>query len=174
MFQAMWDQLGITGWQALAVVVSTTVLFWVFTFLMSYLGQQMRARVTVTSFALMAVIGSVTARSMLGNHPTMSGGIIALLVLFAWEAVFRILGSRLRRPIVPVRQARVVLTDGVVDEEALKQAHVRTTDLMVRLRHAGITHLSDAGLVIVERDGTLTVIRAGQTVDEELLAGVVL
>ena len=140
---------------------------------MSYLGQQMRARVTVTSFALMAVIGSVTARSMLGNHPTMSGGIIALLVLFAWEAVFRLLGGRLRRPLVPVRHARVVLTDGVVNHNALKQAHVGMTDLMVRLRHAGITHLADAAMVIVERDGTLTVIRAGQTVDEELLAGVI-
>ena len=172
MTQELWNQLGITGWQVLALVVATTVLFWAFTLVMGYFGQQMRARVTITTFAIMTLVGAVTARAMLGTSPTMMGGVVVLVMLFAWEGVFRLLGHRLPIRLIPVRQARVVLRDGVIDDQALKQAHLRPTDLMVRLRRAGVTMLADAAYVIVERDGSITVIRAGQGVDPRLLVDV--
>jgi len=172
MKEILWGELGITPWQALGLVIGTTVMFWVFTALMSFFGQQMRARVTVTTFAVMSLIGSVTARSMLGSSPTMATGILVLLVLFAWEGVHQLLVRALARPIIPVRAARVVLRDGVIDHMALRRTHVGSTDLIVRLRRAGITHLADAAYAIVERDGSVTIIRAGQQVDPELLADV--
>ncbi|MDR0783144.1 MAG: DUF421 domain-containing protein [Propionibacteriaceae bacterium] len=169
----LWDHLGISGWDLLALFIGATVLFWVFTFLMSYFGQRMRARVTITTVALMAVIGSVTARAMLGPNPTMVGGIVVLIVLFAWEGVFRLVGARLPQRLMPAREAQVVLRDGVVDPASLKTARIRQTDLMVRLRRAGVTALAQVAYAIIENDGTLTIIRVGETVDPELLVGVV-
>ena len=172
MTHELWNQLGITGWQALALVIDTTVLFWVFTLFLSYFGQQLRARITVTTFAIMTVVGAVTARAMLGPSPTMTAGVVVLVVLFAWEGVFRIVGRHLPRRIMPVRQARVVLRDGLIDDQALKRAHLRPTDLMVRLRRAGVTSFTDVAYVIVERDGSVTVIRAGRSLDPRLLVDV--
>jgi uncharacterized membrane protein YcaP (DUF421 family) len=169
MTRQLWDQLGMSAVEVLAVTIATTVLFWVFTYLMSHYGQQMRARATVTTFALMAVVGAVAARAMLGPNPTMAAGVVALLVLFAWEGVFRLVGRRLPAGVIPARQARVVLRDGVVDEAALRRAQVRRADLMVRLRRAGVVRLADLAYAIVEADGTITVIRAGQPCDPELL-----
>ena len=40
------------------------------------------------------------------------------------------------------------------------------------LRQRGIAHRSDIGLVILEPDGTLSVVRTGSTVDRVLVAGV--
>ena len=172
MTQAMWDQMGITGWQILAVAISATVLFWVFSLLMSYFRQQMRARMTITTITIMSVVGSVIARAMLGPTPTMAAGIVVLVVLIGWEAIFRLAGSRLQWRLVPVREARVVLRDGIVDDEALRRMHVRTKDLMVQIRSAGITSLDEVAFAILERDGSVTVIRVGQTVDPRLLVGV--
>jgi uncharacterized membrane protein YcaP (DUF421 family) len=67
----------------------------------------------------------------------------------------------------------VVLRDGVVDEAALRRAQVRRSDLMVRLRRAGVVHLADLAYAIVEADGTITVIRVHQPCDPELLDQVV-
>ncbi|MCL2735923.1 MAG: DUF421 domain-containing protein [Propionibacteriaceae bacterium] len=173
MTEGLWNELGISLWQAVGIVIDASVLFWVFTFLISYFGQQMRARVTITSFALMTVIGAVTARSMLGAHPTMSAGILVLAVLFLWEGLFRLMGERAPRFLLPVREPRVVLRDGVIDEMALKKTHMRAQDLMVRLRHTGVTRLRDVAMVIVEADGAITVIRAGQDVDDQIVADVV-
>ena len=172
MFDELWNELGITGWDVVALVIDATVLFWVFTLLMGFFGQQMRARVTITSFALMTVIGSVTARTMLGSRPTMVAGILVLLVLFLWEGFFHIVGSHLPHRLLPTRQPRVVLKDGVIDVAALKKAHLRPADLKVRLRRKGVTSLRDIALAIIEADGSITVIRVNQVVEEEMLADV--
>jgi len=168
MVDILWDQLGITVGEALATVVAASVLFWVFAALMSSFGQR-RARVTAASLALMTVIGAVTARAMLGPRPTLVTGLLVLTVLLVWE---RVVGHRLPRPLASASQPRVVLRDGVIDEEALKKVRLRSTDLIVRLRHKGITRLQDVAFAIVEGEGSITVIRAGQPVGEEFLADV--
>lgn len=171
MVDRLWDELGVGLWQAVGLVVGTTVLFWLFTLFIFWFGQRMRARVTAGSIALMILVGSVVARSMLGPRPTMTAGMVVVVVLLGWEGFFLLLrhmGTRL-----PGQYARVVLADGVVDEDALRRVRLRPADLMVRLRQSGITRLSDVSLAIVERDGSLTVVRTGQTVDAALLADVV-
>ena len=172
MVDRLWDELGVGAWQAVGLVVGATVLFWVFSVFMFFFGQRMTARVTTGSIALMMVIGSVVARSMLGPRPTMIAGLIVVAVLLVWEGVFWVLTHSLETTL-PRRHARVVLTDGVLDEEALRKAHLRSADLMVRLRQAGVTRVSDVSTAIVEHDGSLTVVRTGETIDDALQEGVV-
>ena len=169
---ALIDELGVSGWQAVALVIGATVLFWIFTWLISFFGQRVLVGVSGSSVALMMLIGAVAARAMLGEHPTMVAGVIVLAVLFCWEGIFALLRRRLQRS-VPGRKARAVLQNGVIDEDALRQARLSHTDLLVRLRRAGVMRLQDVDLAIVERNGSLTVVRAGQPVDDEFLADVV-
>ena len=166
------QELGVTGWQVASLAIGATVLFWVFTWLISVFNQRMQARVSGASVALMMLIGSVTARSMLGEQPTMVAGLIVLAVLFFWEGVFVWLRRHWRRAFSG-RKAHAVLQNGVIDEGALRLAHLSHADLLVRLRHAGVWRLADVDLAVVERDGSLTVVRAGQPVDDEFLADVI-
>jgi len=166
------QELGVTGWQAVSLVVAATVLFWVFTWIISFFGQRLLLGVSGSSVALMMLIGAVTARAMLGEQPTMAAGIIVLAVLLCWEGIFTMFRRRIRRS-TPGRSARCVLQNGVIDEDALRLAYLSHTDLLVRLRRAGVMRLQDVELAIIERNGSLTVIRAGQPVDDEFLADVV-
>jgi len=165
------QELGVTGWQLVSLVIGATVLFWVFTWVISFFGQRLLLGVSGSSVALMMLVGAVTARAMLGEQPTMAAGIIVLAVLFFWEAIFTLVRRQMCRA-TPGRKARAVLQNGAIDEDALRLAHLNRPDLVVRLRRAGVTRLQDVELAIVERNGTLTVIRAGQPVDDEFLADV--
>ncbi|MCL2653280.1 MAG: DUF421 domain-containing protein [Propionibacteriaceae bacterium] len=165
------QELGVTGWQVVSLVIGATVLFWVFTLVISFFGQRVLVGVSGSSVALMMLVGAVTARAMLGENPTMTAGIIVLAVLFFWEGVFAFLRRHMHRS-TPGRDARCVLQDGVIDEEALRHAHLSHGDLVVRLRRAGVMRLQDVNLAIIERNGSLTVVRAGQPVDDEFLADV--
>jgi len=165
------SELGVTGWQVVSLVIAATVLFWVFTWIISFFGQRLLLGVSGSSVALMMLVGAVTARAMLGDQPTMAAGIIVLAVLFFWESIFAVL--RRRRRSMPGRSARSVLQNGVIDEDGLRLAHLNRADLVVRLRRAGVTRMQDVELAIVERNGTLTVIRAGQQIEDEFLADVV-
>ncbi|MDR1767940.1 MAG: DUF421 domain-containing protein [Propionibacteriaceae bacterium] len=172
MWERLWAELGIGGWQALALVVATTVLFWFFTWLMHAFGARLRLRVSTASLALMTVVGAITARSILGERPTMAAGVIALTVLFFWEWVLR-RGSRwLRRRRGVHRLAWLVMADGQVRPEPLRKLGISEGNLMIRLRRAGVTALRQVEYAIIESDGSLTVVRAGQDVDPELLVGV--
>ncbi|MCL2467012.1 MAG: DUF421 domain-containing protein [Micrococcales bacterium] len=164
----LWDQLGITWWEMAGTLVGTTVLFWVFTALLSFFGQ-MRARVTVASVAVMVLIGAVTARAMLGPRPTATTGVLVLVTVFVWESVFRLVSHRLPRRRL-TGQPQVVLRDGTIDETALHKARLYPDDLVVQMRRKGLTRLQDVALAIVESDGSITIIRAGQPVDDEFVA----
>jgi uncharacterized membrane protein YcaP (DUF421 family) len=169
--ESVWRELAITWPQAAAVAVSTTVLFWVFAGLLAWLGQALNLRVSVMALAVAAVIGAVTARSMLGDAPKLAGGLVALVVLFGWAwAVETATGGRWGRRLPKL--ARAVVVDGQVDDAMLKLSRLRPSDLWVRLRRAGVTRLADVRYAIVENDGSFTVVRAGQDIDRELLAGV--
>jgi len=164
------QELGVSGWQMVSLVIAATALFWVFTWIISFFGQRLLLGVSGSSVALMMLVGAVTARAMLGEQPTMAAGIIVLIVLFFWESIFALL--RRRRRSMPGRSARSVLQNGVIDEDGLRLAHLNRADLVVRLRRAGVMRLQDVELAIIERNGSLTVIRAGQSVDDEFLADV--
>jgi uncharacterized membrane protein YcaP (DUF421 family) len=138
---------------------------------MARLGQALKLRVSVMTLALAAVIGAVTARSMLGDTPKLAGGLVALVVLFGWTWVVETAAGRSWGRRLP-KLARAVVVDGQVDDTMLKLSRIRLSDLWVRLRRAGVTHLADVRYAIVESDGSFTVVRLGQDVDRELLTGV--
>jgi len=169
MFEAAKTQLGITGWDAITAVVSCAVLYVVFTVILGVFGQRLRARLSTWSVAFMVLIGAVAARSMLGTDPSMTTGLLVLVELLLLQGLtYRL---RLRFGMRPVT-AKVVMADGVINEQLLAAAKLRDDELWTRLRRAGITQRSQVAYAIIEADGALTVIRTGTPLDPELMAGI--
>ncbi|MDR0837199.1 MAG: DUF421 domain-containing protein [Propionibacteriaceae bacterium] len=166
------ELLWVTPAEALAVVISACVLYAVLIALVSLFWQSLQSRVSVGSVAILTLIGAITARSILGEAPRLAGGLLALATLLVLESIF----NQLRRlgltfGLKP-RRAKAVMTDGQIVPEMLQRARLSERELYVRLRRAGVRQLSEVATVIVETDGSLTVIRVGQDPDEQLLAGV--
>lgn len=169
----LWFQIGISWWGALGVVIATVVLYLVYTGLMRLLGPRLMAAPSALSFTLVALFGAIAARAMMGNSPTLLGALIAIGTLLCMEVMMGRISDavgRFRRHHGP--RPVVVMVSGQVIEENLRKRHLTGGHLMDMLRRAGIHRLVDVELAILENRGTLTIVRAGDQVDDALLAGI--
>lgn len=94
---SLWHDIGITLDGAMAVVVSSIVMYAALAFVLHEWGERLRSSSSSATMALAAVIGSIAARASLGNHPTAAGGMVALSTLLVMERLFGVLGHAARR-----------------------------------------------------------------------------
>ena len=167
------DYLGISWTGALGVVLSTIVLYLFFSLLVHLAGTRLMATMGAASFVVLAVVGGVSARSMLGESPTMLGGLLVLNTLMVMEAL---MGS-LRRvtrvlPAAVRRRPSVVMLEGRSIVEALHRRRLTESGLHDRLRAGGVLDPAEVELVILEERGSLTVVRRGDRIAPALVEDV--
>lgn len=167
------DYLGISWTGALGVVLSTIVLYLFFSLLVHLAGTRLMATMGAASFVVLAVVGGVSARSMLGESPTMLGGLLVLNTLMVMEAL---MGS-LRRvtrvlPAAVRRRPSVVMLEGRSLVEALHRRRLTESGLHDRLRAGGVLDPAEVELVILEERGSLTVVRRGDRIAPALVEDV--
>lgn len=172
--ELLWhDYLGISWTGALGVVLSTIVLYLFFSLLVHLAGTRLMATMGAASFVVLAVVGGFSARSMLGESPTMLGGLLVLNTLMVMEAL---MGS-LRRvtrvlPAAVRRRPSVVMLEGRSLVEALHRRRLTESGLHDRLRAGGVLDPAEVELVILEERGSLTVVRRGDRIAPALVEDV--
>lgn len=167
--EQLWAELGISAAQAVAVVLASTVLYLTFTAVLRLWGQRLFANRSGTGLAVVLVLGAIMGRSMLGPNVTLLGGLLCLATLLSLEWL---LGTGRRAGILGHRRAVVVYADGELDRRALRRYHLDERIIWARLRQAGITDLDDVRALILEADGTVTILRRGTILDPRLLRNV--
>lgn len=167
------DYLGISWTGAVGVVLSTIVLYLFFSLLVHLSGTRLMATMSAASFVVLAVVGGVSARSMLGESPTMLGALLVLNTLMVMDAlmgtirrVARVLPSAMRR------RPSVVMVEGRCLTESLRRRRLTEAGLHDRLRVGGVLDPAEIELVILEERGSLTVVRRGDRIAPALLADV--
>lgn len=169
--EELWYNIGISPAGALGVFLATVVMYCFFTMLLSIAGPRLNARPTIVTIGVTLLLGAITARAMLGNSPTLFGGLIVLNTLMALELIFRQVQRNLHlKRFAP--QAIVVVIEGTPVSTALHKRALSKQLLLVRLRQAGIHHLHDVALAILEPRGELTIIRTGNSIDQAMLQDV--
>jgi uncharacterized membrane protein YcaP (DUF421 family) len=171
--QELWFQIGASPAGALGVLFSSIALYLVFALILQVAGPRLSANPSMLSFAVMALLGSLVARAILGNTPTLVGGLIAVSTLLVLEYSI----GRLRLGLDRVFTRRgprptVVVVHGHVLHWHLRHLGLRETQLLTLLRRGGVHRVIDTDLAILEPRGGLTVVRRGETIDERLVRGV--
>lgn len=167
--EQLWAELGITAAQAVAVVLASTVLYLTFTAVLRLWGQRLFANRSGTGLAVVLVLGAIMGRSMLGPNVTLLSGLLCLATLLTLEWL---LGTGRRAGILGHRRAVVVYSDGMLDQRAIRHFHLDERIIWARLRQAGITNLDDVRALILEADGTVTILRQGTELDPRVLRNV--
>lgn len=165
----LWFEVGITPAQAFGVIISATVMYLTFTAVLRVWGQRLYANRTGTGLAVVLVLGAVVGRSMLGPNVTVLAGLIALAMLVLLESFF---GAGRRAGLFGHRRAIVIYANQELDERAIHRYHVNQHTLWARLRQSGITNLGHVRALILETDGSITVLRHGVELDSRLLTNV--
>lgn len=152
--------LGTDAITAAEVVVATVGIVLTLVVLVRISGQRSLATMSAVDIACIVAVGAVAGRTTLLAVPSLTTGVIALVVLFLLRHILsgleqRAVGNRLlaRRPVVLIR-------DGQLLPDALRRSRISDDNLRQRLRLAGVADREDVRLAVLERTGQISVVRS--------------
>ena len=128
-------------------------------------GKRTLAKLNAFDLVVTVALGSTLATVLLTKDVALLEGILAFALLALLQ--FSIAWSARRFPIVArfaKAEPRILLGDGCMLEQALREERVSHDEVKAAVRGAGIGDLSEVAAVVLETDGSLSVIaqeRAG-------------
>lgn len=165
-------QFGVTWPQAVTVVVAAAGMYLTFLLLIRLAGQRALTAMSNVDFAAAVAFGAIVGRVVLGSTPTLLAGVIGLVTLFALRAGLSRLRRRPRVDALIETLPVLLMADGRVLTDNLRSAHVVENELRAQLRQAGVRRYDDVACAILERTGSMSVLRRGESISAELLADV--
>jgi uncharacterized membrane protein YcaP (DUF421 family) len=106
------------------------------------------------------MLGAVVSRAITGNAPFFPALVAAaMLLLMHWLFSALAFRSHLFGNVIK-GEPRLLVRDGVIDWEAMRQAHISEHDLWEDLRGEGVSRLEQVAEARLERSGRLSVIKA--------------
>ncbi|MFP7696619.1 DUF421 domain-containing protein [Trueperella sp. LYQ143] len=158
--------------QAAGIVVGTVVMYMFLLLLLRMLGQRVSANLSTYDMAAIIIVGAIAGRATLGLTPTLTGGLVALLTLFSMRALLSLLRLSPRGDSLISNPPIVVMAGTEIFREELRAAHISEDDLWMALRLAGVRNDDEIGTVILEPNGSFSVLRRGCPIDPRILARV--
>ena len=151
------------GWSVLGRTLLIGVLAYVsLVFMLRVSGKRMLAKMNAFDLVVTVAIGSTLATIVLSKSVALAEGLLALALLIGMQ--FAISWSSTRMPWlrrIVTGEPRLLLRDGTMLDEALRDARVTREEVRAAVRSSGIGALGDVAAVVLETDGSFSVI-AGQ------------
>ena len=151
------------GWSVLGRTLLIGGLAYVsLVFMLRVSGKRTLAKMNAFDLVVTVAIGSTLATIVLSKSVALAEGLLALALLIGMQ--FAISWSSTRMPWlrrVVTGEPRLLLRDGAMLDEALRDARVTREEVRAAVRAAGIGALGDVAAVVLETDGSFSVI-AGQ------------
>jgi uncharacterized membrane protein YcaP (DUF421 family) len=166
MFFHSWSDVG-------RVMLVSAAAFLLIVAMLRVVGQQALAKMSGFDVVFAVTLGSILATVAVTRDISLSEGIAALLTLLGLQELMRYFQSRYLAAHHLVRQPpRVMLWDGVLLEDRLRESSVSADEIRVAVRRAGLSSLGEARVVVLENDGSWSVIaKKDATGDESALFG---
>ena len=165
------ERLGST-WPALGAVLLSSVAVYLAVIVLTRLaGVRSLAKMSSFDFAATVAVGSTVASTALGSTPLVNG-LLVLALLYGLQYLVATLRRRgVLRGLTDNEPILLVAGDQVL-EGNLRHARVSREELHSQLRLAGVSRLSQVRAVVMETTGDVSVLRADEPLDDELLAGI--
>jgi len=126
-------------------------------------GKRSLAKLNAFDFAITVAFGSALASVLLSKDVSLAAGALGLALL----AVLQYVVSKLSLLFPPFRrlvrsEPTLVVENGKVLDKALHHERVTRTDLEAAARTHGLGNFDDAAAIVLETDGSFSVIRKGE------------
>ena len=137
-------------------------------------GKRTLAKLNAFDLVVTVALGSTLATVLLSRTVPLVDGIAAFVTLIVLQFVVAWLGVRAKwfRDLV-TSEPTLLVRDGVLLEEAMQRERIDHDEVLAAIRQGGIVAMRDVRAVVLERDGSLSVLRrTDDPVDETSLADV--
>lgn len=136
-------------------------------------GKRTLAKLNAFDLVVTVAIGSTLATAFLSRDVSWSEGVAALAVLALLQSVVATVTARYPRArAVVTAEPTLLLRDGVLLHQALTQQRLTASEVRQSIRASGHGDLKDVAAVVLETDGTLSVIASGRAGDRSALLDV--
>ena len=165
------SELGASWTRIAEVVVAGLVIYALVIALTRLAGVRALAKMSTFDFAATVAVGSTVSSVLLGSVP-LAAGAVGLSLLFGLQYGVAVLRRRdLLHGLVDNRPM-LLMAHGRALEENLRHVRLSRSELWAQLRQSGVLSLDEVQAVVIETSGDISVLRTGQRLDDELLAGV--
>lgn len=157
----MWH-LAVPAWQ---LVVRSAVIYLVLLIGLRVFGKREVGQFTLFDLVLVLLVANAVQPAMTGPDSSLTGGLIIMGTLFALNLGVARMRSRstfLRR--LTEGSATVIGRDGQWLPDALRREGLQSDDCLMALREHGVADIADTVLVVLETDGTISVVPGGAEV----------
>jgi uncharacterized membrane protein YcaP (DUF421 family) len=153
-------QIFFQGWEPLLrTAIGTTVSYVALVILLRFAGQRTLAKWYAFDLIVTVALGSTFANTVLTNSITVAQSLVGFVILVGLQFITAFLvvrWSHLRIIVNP--QPTMVLHCGKFLHDAMRNQRVAEADVRAAVRQKGIGRLEDVGAVVLEADGTFSVI----------------
>lgn len=152
MFFDQWDGI-------LRVAVVGTLAYVALVILLRATGKRTLSKMNAFDFVVTVALGSTLATVLLSEEVALAEGVAAflLLILLQWIVAWASARSRKFRHLVKA-EPRLLLHDGTMLDRALLAERVAPEEVLAAVRSSGHADLSEVAAVVLETDGTFSVI----------------
>ena len=147
------------GVQPLELIARTALVYLVFILVLRVFGKRELGQFTIFDLALLLLAANALQPAMTGPDTSVAGGLVILATVFAlnWlTAQGRERVPWIRRLLEP--EPTVVARDGAWLDDAVRAEKLDPEDLAAALRQHGLERVEDARLVVLEQDGSVSVV----------------
>jgi uncharacterized membrane protein YcaP (DUF421 family) len=150
------------------VVLVTTTTFVLVVALLRLVGQQSLAKMSGFDAVATVTIGAIVATVAVTKEVTVSEALVALLTILGLQELIRWLQSRYLVAHHAVRESpRVLVWDGQLLEDRLRESNISADEIRAALRKAGLRSIGEARAVVLENDGEWSVIAKSRGESDE-------
>lgn len=149
------------GWEPLLrTAIGTTVTYGALIVLLRIAGQRTLAKWYAFDLIVTVALGSTFANGVLSNNIIVAQSVVGFTILvglqflIAWTVVR---WSPMRIIVNP--KPTLLLQRGEFKRDAMRRQRVAEADIRAAIRRQGMDRIEDVGAVILEADGTFSVIR---------------
>lgn len=164
-----------TGYELVRVIVITLCAYGILIVVLRAAGKRALAKLNAFDLVVTVALGSTLATVLLSKDVALSEGALAFAMLARLQYAVARASIRWRWFRNAVRaEPRLLVEDGEARRDAMAAERVTRDEIDAALRQQGIGRIADAAAVVLETDGSLSVIAAsaGRAAELDALEGV--
>ena len=145
------------------IVVRTAVVYLVVLVGLRLAGKREVGQLTVIDLVVLLLISNAVQNAMLGPDTSLAGGIIAVVVLLTMSVILgqlRLRSQRLRH--LMQGSPTLLVLHGETIPDHMRREGLDEDTLQAALREHGVADVKDVEMAVLEVDGSISVVPAGQ------------
>ena len=144
----------------LEVIVSGLISYVAIIVMLRVSGKRTLAKWNSFDFVVTIALGSVLASALLSNKDTFGKGIVAfgLLVSFQYVITWISVRSSIIQKLIKAEPA-LLLLEGEMQQEVMTRERIAEGEILAAIRASGISAIENVDAVVLETDGSFSVIQ---------------